>query len=325
MAPFFPIWKPINVIGNAESNSLIGNDHSNYIVGNDDIDYLRSGDAGLDILQGGNGDDSLERNANGWNVSGNVGNALLDGGAGNDYIFSRYLGPDSDIGNDILLGGAGNDVLYAGDFSESYWDDGQLVDANYGLTGHDVVLFNVGDGQDTLYAGGGQKLTLSIGKLINYEQLSLTKEGDSLVLNVSTSDKITLFDWYKDSLGRTKSIANLQVIAETIQGFSEDSTNDLRNNTIETFNFANVVAAFDTAGAQANWQLTESRLSTHLKSGSNTEAIGGDIAYHYGKNSNLTNMGLNATQVVLSDINFGKTTQTFSTSIIGASEAIKLS
>lgn len=309
--------KGLNLLGNAESNSLLGNDHSNYISGNDGIDYLQSGDAGLDILQGGSGDDSLERNANGWNVTGNVGNALLDGGAGNDNIFSRFLGPDSDIGSDILLGGAGNDVLYAGDFSETYLDDGQVVEANYGSTGHDLVLFNVGDGQDTLYAGGGLKLTLSVGKLTSYGQLSLTKSGDNLVFNIGTSDKITLFDWYKDSLGRTKSIANLQVIAESIQGFSKDSTNGLHNNIIETFNFANVVTAFDTAGAQANWQLTEDRLSAHLQSGSNVEAIGGDIAYQYGKNSNLTNMGVNATQAILGDANFGKTAQTFSTSIIG--------
>lgn len=317
--------KGLNLLGNAESNSLLGNDHSNYISGNDGIDYLQSGDAGLDILQGGSGDDSLERNANGWNVTGNVGNALLDGGAGNDNIFSRFLGPDSDIGSDILLGGAGNDVLYAGDFSETYLDDGQVVEANYGSTGHDLVLFNVGDGQDTLYAGGGLKLTLSVGKLTSYGQLSLTKSGDNLVFNIGTSDKITLFDWYKDSLGRTKSIANLQVIAESIQGFSKDSTNDLHNNIIETFNFANVVTGFDTAGAQANWQLTEDRLSAHLQSGSNVEAIGGDIAYQYGKNSNLTNMGVNATQAILGDANFGKTAQTFSTSIIGTGEAIKLS
>jgi trimeric autotransporter adhesin len=177
-----------------------------------------------------------------------------------------------------------------------------------------------------LYAGEGPKLTLSLGKLTSYDQLSLTKSGSDLVMSVGTSDKITFADWYaNNSLVNTKSIANLQVIAESIQGFSQNSTNKLHDNKIETFNFANLVAAFDAAGATANWQLTDARLSAHLSSGSDTAAIGGDIAYQYGHYGNLTGMGLNATQAVLSDTNFGKVAQVFSASTIGAGEAIKLS
>lgn len=316
----------VNVIGNAEANGIVGNTSSNFIVGNGGNDNLSSGGAGYDILQGGEGDDSLDRDVNGWYTSGLLGNALLDGGAGNDYLSSRYIGQATLVGNDVIVGGKGNDIIYASRDQDGIPGEDSELPYYAGMTGNDVILFNVGDGQDTLYAGDGPKLTLSLGKLTSYDQLSLTKSGNDLVLNVGASDKITLADWYaNNSEVNTKSIANLQVVAESLTGFSTQSSNTLRNNKIENFNFANVVAAFDAAGSISNWQLTETRLMSHLKTGSNTEAIGGDIAYQYGRNGNLTGMGLNATQAVLSDANFGKMAQVFSTSTIGAGESIKLS
>ncbi len=323
-------WVSINkgsdAIGNAESNTITGNTSSNLIVGNAGDDHLYAGGAGFDVLQGGEGNDSLDRDVNGWYISGVLGNVLLDGGAGNDYLSSRYTGQTTLVGNDVLIGGKGDDIIYASRDQDGIPGEDSELPYYAGMTGNDVILFNVGDGQDTLYAGDGPKLTLSLGKLTSYDQLSLTKSGSDLVMSVGVSDKITFADWYaNNSAVNTKSIANLQVVAESINGFSTDSTNKLHDNMIETFNFANVVAAFDAAGALANWQLTEDRLSAHLKSGSNTEAIGGDIAYQYGRNGSLTGRGLNATQTVLSDANFGKTAQTFSTSTIGANEAITLS
>jgi Ca2+-binding RTX toxin-like protein len=316
----------VNVIGNAEANAIVGNTSSNFIVGNGGNDILSSGGAGYDILQGGEGDDSLDRDVNGWYTSGLLGNALFDGGAGNDYLSSRYIGQATLVGNDVIVGGKGNDIIYASRDQDGIPGEDSELPYYAGMTGNDVILFNVGDGQDTLYAGDGPKLTLSLGKLTSYDQLSLTKSGNDLVLNVGASDKITLADWYaNNSEVNTKSIANLQVVAESLTGFSTQSSNTLRNNKIENFNFANVVAAFDAAGSISNWQLTETRLMSHLKTGSNTEAIGGDIAYQYGRNGNLTGMGLNATQAVLSDANFGKVAQVFSASTIGAGEAIKLS
>lgn len=315
-----------NAIGNDELNIIVGNTSSNFIVGNGGNDNLSSGGAGYDILQGGEGDDSLDRDVNGWYISGLLGNALLDGGAGNDYLSSRYTGQTTLVGNDALIGGKGDDIIYASRDQDGIPGEDSELPYYAGMTGNDVILFNVGDGQDTLYAGDGPKLTLSLGQLTSYDQLSLTKSGNDLVLNVGASDKIILADWYaNNSEVNTKSIANLQVVAESLTGFSTQSSNTLRNNKIESFNFANVVAAFDAAGSISNWQLTETRLSAHLKTGSNTEAIGGDIAYQYGHYGNLTNMGLNATQTVLTDANFGKTAQTFSTSTIGANEASTLS
>jgi len=107
-------------------------------------------------------------------------------------------------------------------------------------------------------------------------------------------------------------------------GFTLGGTDALRNNKVENFNFANLVAAFDAAGATANWQLTDARLTAHLQAGSDTAAIGGDLAYQYGKNSNLTGMGLLNAQSVISASNFGQTAQTLNNPSVWQAELVKL-
>jgi trimeric autotransporter adhesin len=98
----------------------------------------------------------------------------------------------------------------------------------------------------------------------------------------------------------------------------------LRDNKIETFDFAGLVAQFDAEGAQANWQLTDARLTAHLQSGSDTEAIGGDLAYQYGINSSLTGMGLNNAQSVISAANFGQSAQALNDPSVWQAEVVKL-
>jgi len=53
-----------------------------------------------------------------------------------------------------------------------------------------------------------------------------------------------------------------------------------------------------------SWALTQALMDFHL-TGSDTEALGGDLAYQYGKNGNLSNVGLAAAQAILSDPAFG--------------------
>ena len=258
-----------------------------FLLGNSDAQTFHGGE-GSDILQGMDGKDVL------W---GDSGNDLLDGGASGD---SLYAG----AGNDILIGGQGND---------------QITDN----AGFNVLAFNKGDGQDFYAMSETARTTLSIGG-ISYSDLKLTKSGLDLIIKLGSSDQITLSRWYQSS-PMNKTVVDLQVIAEKMQGFSLGGADQLRNNRVEHFDFAALVAKFDAEGAQQNWQLTDARLTAYLKAGSDTEVIGGDIAYQYGLNGSLTGMGLNATQAVLSDTNFGKVAQVFSASTIGAGEAIKLS
>jgi hypothetical protein len=100
------------------------------------------------------------------------------------------------------------------------------------------------------------------------------------------------------------SVLNLQVIAESMADFAPGGSDVLKDNKVETFNFAGLVGAFDTAlvanPALTSWSMTNAMLSFHLGSGSDSAAIGGDLAYQYGRNSTLTGIGLNAAQSVSS-------------------------
>ncbi len=126
-------------VGNGLDNVLNGNSAKNYLngaVGNDTI----RGNGANDLLQGGIGNDI---------VSDNGGNNLLDGGTGTDMLTGN-------AGNELFIGGQGNDTITTG-------------------TGTDMIVFNKGDGQDTVKANVGADNTLSLGGGINYTDLTLSK------------------------------------------------------------------------------------------------------------------------------------------------------
>jgi Ca2+-binding RTX toxin-like protein len=277
------------VLTNTVAYNLTGNALTNFLLGNSANNTLTDTAGGNDILQGLTGVDTFNDTS---------GNNLMDGGVGADVFTAGN-------GNDLVIGGKDNDTLTTGN-------------------GYDVILFNKGDGADTINASVGTDNTLSLGGNFAYSDLSLTKSTNDLILKMGSTDQITLKGWYNTS-ANNKSVLNLQVVAEAIQGFSLGGSDALRNNKVETFNFTNLVAAFDTAGATANWQLTDTRLTAHLSSGSDTSAIGGDIAYQYGKNGSLTGVGLLAAQSVINNANVGQSAQTLNAASSWAAETIKLS
>ena len=212
----------------------------------------------------------------------------------------RFMVPQDAIaldGSDIIIGGIGNDVITTGE-------------------GYDVISFNIGDGQDVINASTGADNTISLGGNFAYSDLSLSKTDNDLVLKVGIADQITLKDWY---LGTTnKSVVNLQVIAEAMADFNPWGGDILRDNKVESFDFTSLVDQFDAEGATVDWQLTDEVLSGHLLEGSDTDAIGGDIAYLYGNNIDPTGAGLINTQSVISTAGFGQTPQTLNaTNLVG--------
>jgi hypothetical protein len=70
--------------------------------------------------------------------------------------------------------------------------------------------------------------------------------------------------------------------------------------------------------------MTNAMLSFHLGSGSDSAAIGGDLAYQYGRNNTLTGIGLNAAQSVINNAQFGQAAQALNSASTWQSETVKL-
>lgn len=274
------------VLTGSSAINATGNTLNNYLRGNGANNTL-NGSGGNDILMSGDGTDVLKDTA---------GNNLFHGGAGADTITGA-------TGKELFIGGTGNDTITTG-------------------TGFDVIAFNKGDGLDAINVSTGLDNTLSLGGDISYSDLSLSKSGKNLILKVGATDQITLTNWYAKSTNR--SVLNMQVIAEAMADFSAGSADPLRNNIIETFDFAGLVAEFNAAGAPANWQLTDSRLTAHLKDGSDIAAIGGDLAYQYGMNGSLTGIGLLAAQNVINAAAFGQSAQMLNSPSNWQAETVRL-
>jgi Ca2+-binding RTX toxin-like protein len=260
--------------GNALDNSLTGNAGINLLSGGIGIDRLNGG-AGMDFLEGGEGNDVLADTS---------GAGYFNGGAGNDSL-------RGDGSADFFLGGSGNDSINTG-------------------TGADVIVFNLGDGQDTIAASTGADNVLSLGGGIAYSDITLRKSGNHLVVGIGASDRITLANWYASA--DNHSVLTLQVIAEAMADFDAGGADPLRDNRVETFDFTGLAGAFDAARAAnpglTNWAITNALTQFHL-SGSDTAALGGDLAYQYGRNGTLAGIGVNAAQEVLGDAQFGAQAQ----------------
>ena len=258
------------------------------------------GFAGNDILKGTDGNDAL-------NDTG--GRNLLIGGAGSDTLTGNS-------GNEMFVGGTGNDTITTG-------------------SGADIIAFNRGDGRDVVNGGptstssghastgsAGQAAdnTIILGKGISYADIALSKVNNDLIVEVGTtltssgqvSEQITFANWY-DTTANYKSVLNLQVMADAMAGFDATSTDPLLNQAVQNFDFTAIVASFDQArGTSAtfmHWCVTNSLLAAHI-SGSNSVALGGDLAHQYGTNGGFTGMNLAAAQDVLNAPQFGAQAQT---------------
>ena len=264
-----------NGFGNSLANSLTGNAASN-------------------LLNGGNGNDTL---------NGAVGNDLLEGGDGNDILTDTS-------GTALFAGGAGTDTITGGAAAELYL--GGLGNDTYTTAGgNDVILFNKGDGQDIFATGGTGSDTVSLGGGIAYTDLSFTKSSNDLVLKSGGTDQITFKNWYATT--PSKPVLNLQMIAEAMADFDQGGSDPLKDQKIENFNFAGLAGAFDAARIAnpglTSWALTNALTQFQL-SASDSAALGGDLAYQYGKNGTVAGIGLTAAQQMIGDTNFGSQAQT---------------
>ncbi|MFO1283029.1 MAG: calcium-binding protein [Burkholderiales bacterium] len=274
----------INGTGNTLANELVGNAAINTLSGMDGNDLL-FGAAGDDTLAGGLGDDLLQGGDGIDAITDTAGNNLFDGGLGNDALTGA-------AGREILIGGKGDDTIDAG-------------------TGADILAFNRGDGRDTLLAAAGADDTLSLGGGIRYADLGLRKIGNDLVLDAGV-DQITFKDWYAAAANHR--ISTLQMVVDASTDYLSGSTDPLRNRRIAQFDFARIASDFDTAlaanPALGRWTLGGA-LAGAWRSGSDTAALGGDLAYQFGRNGTLSAIGDSAAATLLGDANFALASQAF--------------
>ena len=254
--------------------SATGNGLDNLLTGNAASNTL-TGNAGNDILQGLSGNDILKDTA---------GNNLLAGGAGTDTLTGA-------TGRELFIGGAGNDTITTS-------------------TGYDILAFNRGDGVDTVKLSTGQDNTISLGGGIRNTDLAFRKSSNDLIFDTGSGESIVLQGWYASTTN--KSVLTLQMIEEASIDFAPGGGNTLTDNKVEQFNFAGLVTQFDQARtanpALTSWALSNALLTFYL-GGSDTAAIGGDLAYQYGKTGSLSNIGLAAGQSMLGNAQFGQANQ----------------
>ncbi|MBK8525122.1 MAG: hypothetical protein IPL58_14415 [Betaproteobacteria bacterium] len=252
---------------------MTGNAATNLLNGGEGNDSVNGG-AGLDFLEGAGGNDTLtDSNGNGY----------FNGGSGVDRLTGGAVA-------DFFLGGAGNDTIATG-------------------AGNDLIAFNKGDGYDAITLGVGSK-TISLGGGIAYSDLRLRKSGNNLVLDTADGEGMALKNWY---VGTTnQNVLNLQIVAEAMAAFGAGASDPLLNQKVQDFDFKGLAGVFDTARATnpglTSWALTDALAQFHLSS-SDSAALGGDLAYQYGKNGTLAGISITAAQEVIGDASFGSQAQ----------------
>ena len=215
--------------GRMGADRIFGGEGNDTIFGGQDNGTWASGNgydaiqAGLNILDGGNGDDRIYGGRESDTLRGGAGNDFLAGDNGHDRLLGqagndRMLGG---LGNDLLMGGIGNDTLEGGRGSDTiYGGDGQdtiitapgggLVSHIYGEGGADSFVFQVGTADGTAMAviydfnqAEDRLIVQGIGNLdqvLDSDQLRWVRQvGADVHLNVA-GDRIVLADTSLDML-----------------------------------------------------------------------------------------------------------------------------
>jgi Ca2+-binding RTX toxin-like protein len=329
------------LFGEGGNDQLYGGNDADELWGGAGNDLLDGGNAS-DILSGGSGDDKLYGGNDADKLDGGDDNDLLDGSNGADELYAGAGNDTIDGGNDadLVAAGAGNDTITtgngldmvvagAGDDYVNTDNDADFVDAGSGvdtiLTGfgadfiaagmgndiidaggdQDIIAFNKGDGADTVLTSSWQRDTLSLGGGIKYADLSLSKVGNNLVLNLGITDSMTFKDWYLDTTRRN--VTTLQVVTAAIGGdFSASSTDRMKNKGVVNFNFEALVNKFDQVRAASptltSWPLA-TQLDAFYSSGSNTQALGGNLAYRYATTSSYGDLGWAGVRAAMQGLN----------------------
>ena len=219
---------------------------------------------GSDFIWAQDDDDVIDGLAGDDEIQGGGGNDALFGGAGDDRI-------EGGAGANLLAGGSGNEYLFTREGAAS------------------VVLFNAGDGEDTLFGSPGNPLVLSLGG-VSVSDIVLSLHDAGLRIGVTPSDGIS--SWQYASAPADWPSGTLQIIGSDIR----------------TYDLNAVVQAFYDARAQdpeiTQWSAAEA-LQANLLSVSTTEALGGQLAYEYATSGGIGGLTTAQRQTVVDSAEFG--------------------
>lgn len=190
----------------------------------------------------------------------------------------RFVFTESSALNDLLEGGWGDDEL-AGGSGNDFLAGGAGADLNVIDRGSDIVAFNRGDGEDRVEIGGTAIAHLSLGGGVVKDDLRFSRSADDLVVDTGVAgDRLTFAEWFRGAARPAG--AQFQFIGT---GVLEDGTS---TTTVERYDFATVLAELhaqqDTDQAIAGqWQQAFLAMDA-LDAADAAEALGGDLAVHYG-------------------------------------------
>lgn len=278
-----------NQVGNRHDDNQHGSSDHGKCNGGSGDDNL-TGSAGADRSCGGRANDTYLINNSGDNV-------IEKAGGGTDPVQNTIdWTPGANLENRTLLGtnslnGKGNELSNALEHNgANNWLSGMSGnDAMDGAGGNN--LLQGGPGNDIL-AGASRK--------------NLFDGGAGA--DKHTGDSGT--ELFTGGTGN-HNVTKLQLVLDA-GTYTSSSSDPLFNQQVRDFDFGALAQAFDQALA-ANptltaWNLTDSLLSAHL-SGSDTAALGGDLAYQYNLNGSMAGFGLGSAQTVINDASFGVSAQ----------------
>ena len=279
-----------DTIQSSFTTTLLANEQTLVLTGSAAI--TGTGNTATSLIIGGTGAQTL---------AGGTGLAVLEAGTAGAQVLKAASNQAA------LIGGGAANTLTGGAYKD-FFAAGKVGDAvTTGATAN-VIAYNKGDGALVIAPTTSANNVLSLGAGIDTEALTFTKSGNNLVLNDGVSgDSITFTNWFAATANQTTT--KLQVIEAASASYNGSGTDVLRNKPIEEFNFTTLVANFTTAGNPANWQLSQKEGADTIAS-SATSAYGGDLAYYYGKNGNLTGMNVSATQSTLTNASYATALQT---------------
>lgn len=176
----------------------------------------------------------------------------------------------------------------------SFWEDWGWIICLEAPATNGIDYINTSDGENNN--------TLSLGGVIDYDDLYFNYDGNDLILESDNGIRIVFENGFNGG------IAQLQIFTELMAGYDAGGNNPLLDNKVETFDFAGLLAEYDAAWLADNtitrWSLANALTQFHL-GGSDTAAIGGDLAYQYATAGSLANIGLAPAQQVINDAQFG--------------------